>query len=244
MESKLWYLKHCDLFERLTPAQAARLERHALMRTFKRHAIIYSPTEPGQSVLVLARGRVKIKDVTPDGKETILAFIEEGELFGELAVLDDQRRDEYAEAVEPSQVLVIPRADLLWLIRQRPDVALSITKLVGWRRRRIENRLRNVLFLSSRERMVRMLLELVESHGEWHGSKCEITLPLSHQDLAGLIGVTRETATLVLGRLRRERLIGVRRRRIVVIDHDRLVEETGTAQPPAEPGPRSKRQQM
>ena len=225
MQSTLWYLKRCDLFGELTPAQARYLERNALVRTFKRRALIYAPTEPGQSVLVLASGRVKIKDVTPDGKETILAFIEEGEIFGELALLGDEERQDYAEAVETSRILTLPREDVLWLMKQRPDVALSITKLVGLRRRRIENRLRNVLFLPSRERMVRMLLELVETHGERQGNRCVIGLPLSHQDLASLIGVTRETVTIVLGELQQHGLIEVERRRITVPDCARLAGE-------------------
>jgi len=189
--------------------------------------MVYVPNEPGQSVLILARGRVKIKDITPDGKETILAFIDEGELFGELALLDDERRSEYAEAVVDSQVLALPRDELLWLMGQRPDVALSVTKLVGLRRRRIENRLRNVLFLSSRERLVRLLQELVESHGIRRGNHCELGLPLSHQELASLIGVTRETVTLILGDLQRDGLVQVRRRRITVLDCDRLAVEAG-----------------
>ncbi|MCI0458207.1 MAG: Crp/Fnr family transcriptional regulator [Gemmataceae bacterium] len=218
MQTKLWYLKRCDLFERLTPEQAERLDRRAFLLTFKRRSLIYSSTEPGQSVMILASGRVKIKDITQEGKETILAFIEEGEIFGELALLDSQPRGEFAEAVEDSQVLVIPREELLWLMEQRTDVSLSVTKLVGLRRRRIENRLRNVLFLPSRERMVRLLLELVESHGERRGNACEIRLPLSHQDLASLIGLTREMVTRVLGELQAEGLVEIRRRRITVID--------------------------
>jgi CRP-like cAMP-binding protein len=226
MDGKLWYLKRCDLFERLTPAQAERLERHALMRTFKRRSLIYLPDEPGQSVLVLARGRVKIRDVTPDGKETILAFIDEGELFGELALVDDEPRREYAEAVVDSQVLVIPRDHLLWLMGQQPDVALSVTKLVGLRRRRLQTRLRNVLFLSSRERLVRLLLELAEMHGLRNGNRFEIGLPLCHQELGGLIGVTRETVTVVLGQLQQEGLIQVQRCRITVLDSHRLAAES------------------
>src|SRR5262249_21551041 len=154
----IWYLKQCDLFERLSEAEAGRLNRRALVRRFKKHTLVYSPTEPGQSVMVLARGRVKVKDITPDGRETILAFIEEGELFAELALLDDQSRQEYAEAVEDSEVLLIPREDLLALLQARADLTLSVTKLMGLRRQRVENRLRNVLFLSSRDRMVRLLL--------------------------------------------------------------------------------------
>src|SRR5215831_16184661 len=204
MDGTLWYLKRCDLFEQLTPEQTERLERHARMRKFKRQALVYSPDEPGQSVLVLASGRVKINHLTPDGKETILAFIEDGEIFGELALLDGKPRGEYAEAVVDSQVLVIPREDLLWLMAQRPDVALHVTKLIGLRRRRIENRLRNVLFLSSRERMIHLLLELIESYGEQVGNGCKIGIALSHQELASLIGVTRETVTIVLGQLETE----------------------------------------
>jgi CRP-like cAMP-binding protein len=245
MDGKLWYLKRCDLFENLTPEQSARLDRAAVMRVFRKHAFVYAPAEPGQAVMVLARGRVKIKDITPDGKETILAFIEEGEVFGELALLDGEARQDFAEAAEDSQVLVLPRDELLWLMSQRPDVALGVTKLIGLRRRRVENRLRNVLFLSSRERLVRLLLELVEAHGERRGNRGDVRLPLSHQELAGLIGVTRETVTLALGQLQADGLIEVYRRRIAVTDCDRLLAEARGAagvaplgRPAAEKAPR------
>jgi len=240
-DETLWFLKRCPLFERLTPAECRRLESRALVRAFARHEVIYFPTELGQSVLLLTRGRVKIKTVTPDGRETILAFIEAGEIFGELALLDGAPRDEYAEAVEPAQVLAIPREELLWLMERRPYVALHITKLLGFRRRRIENRLRNILFRSNRERTVALLLELTESHGEPAGRGWEIRLQLSHQELANLIGATRETVTLTLGQLQREGLIEVNRRRIRVLERDRLTAE-GNGQPHAEPhrpGPRS-----
>ena len=122
-------------------------------------------------------------------------------------------------------MLVIPQADLRWLMEQRADLALSITKLVGLRRRRIETRLRNILFLSSRERMVHMLLELIDSYGDRVENVCALRLPLTHQDLASLIGVTRETVTVVLGQLQFDRLIKVQRRRITVLDCARLSEE-------------------
>jgi CRP-like cAMP-binding protein len=221
-----WDLKECDLFEGLTPPQAQRLDRRARVRAYRRRAIIYSPTEPGQSVLLLTAGLVKVKDLTPDGKETILAFIEEGELFGELALLDADPRQEYAEAVEDCEVVVLPREDLLRLMDERPDLARYVIRLIGVRRRRIEKRLRNVLFLPSRERLVRLLRELVEAHGERRGQRAEIRLPLSHQDMASMIGVTRETVTAVLGQLQADGLVKVQRRRITVLDCARLDEES------------------
>jgi CRP-like cAMP-binding protein len=231
MSEKIWFLKRCDLFERLTPAEQRRLEASAVMRGFERGEMVYFPTEPGQSVLVLVEGRVKIKTVTPDGRETIFAFIEEGELFGELALLDDEPRKEYAEVVVRARALAIPREDLLWLMAQRPDIALHVTRFVGLRRRRIENRLRNILFRSIRERAVALLLELVESHGQARGAAWEVRLRLSHQEIANLIGATRETVTLELGQLQREGLVRIERRRITVLDHQRLADEAGETAP-------------
>lgn len=233
MSETIWFLKHCPLFERLSVDESQRLESHAMARSVKAREIVYFPDELGQSVLLLARGRVKIKAVTPDGRETIFAFIEAGEIFGELALLDSQPRREFAEAVENSLVLALPREDLLWLMERRPDIAMHITKVLGFRRRRIEYRLRNILFRTTRERTVSLLLELLESHGQCVEDAWEIRLRLSHQDLANLIGATRESVTLALGQLQREGLIAIHRRLIRVVDRERLAGEADEAPSPA-----------
>jgi CRP-like cAMP-binding protein len=230
MNGRIWILKRCPLFERLSPAEAERLEARSSMRTFARREIIYFPSDPGRTVLLLARGRVKIKSVTPEGHESILSLIEEGELFGELAIIDDAApgsRGEFAEALEPCEVLAIPRDEIVWLMQRRPDVALGITKLLGFRLRRIENRLRNILFRSNRERIVALLLELADTYGQRGGDGWDIGLRLSHQDLANLVGSTRETVTLTLGQLQREGLIEVRRQKIRLIRPSRLRAESG-----------------
>jgi CRP-like cAMP-binding protein len=234
LSEKIWFLKRCPLFERLTTAQKQRLEQRAVLRVFGRQEMIYFPTEPGQSVLVLARGRVKIKVLAADGRETILAFIEEGELFGELALVDASPRHEFAEAVSDATVIAVAREDMLWLMAQHAELSMQITKLVGLRRRRIENRLGNILFRSTRERVVALLLELLDSHGEAQPCGWRVRLPLSHQELANLIGATRETVTLTLGRLQAEGLIRVQRRRLVVLDRRRLAEEAGRDMVPAD----------
>ena len=233
MHGVIWYLKRCDLFARLTDDEAGQLNRHALTRTFKRGSVVYSPSQPGESVLILASGRIKLYDITPDGRETILTFIEEGELFGELALLDEQPRREFAEAVESAQVLLVPREAIVKLMANRPDIALSVTKLIGLRRLRIESRLRNLLFLTSRARVLHILVELAAAHGDRSGNRVELRVPLSHQDVASLIGVTRETATLTLGQLQAEKIVEVSRRRIVISDLARLqAEANGVTDPP------------
>ncbi len=223
--SKLWYLKRCDLFERLTAEQAEQVERQASMRTFPRGGLIYAPGDSGQSVLVVARGRVKIKGITADGKEFILAFVDEGEIFGELGLFDDSPREEFAEAAETTDILALRREDLLRLLEARADVVMKITKLIGLRRKRVETRLKNLLFRSNRQRVAGLLIELLESHGEKNGRGWAINLPLSHQELAGLIGATRETVTITLGQLQLDGLIRVQRKKITIINRDGLLME-------------------
>lgn len=223
--SKLWYLKRCDLFERLTAEQAEQIERRASMRTFRRGELIYVPGDPGKSVLVVVRGRVKIKGITPDGKEFILAFVDEGEIFGELGLFDDGPREEFAEAAESTEVLALRREDLLRVLEERADIVLQITKLIGLRRKRVETRLRNLLFRSNRQRVAGLLIELLDTHGERNGRGWAIRLPLSHQELAGLIGATRETVTITLGQLQLDGLIRVQRKNITVLDRDGLATE-------------------
>lgn len=222
MGEKIWYIQRCDLFEQLAAEDLRQLEQRSVIRKFHKGDMIYFPRDTGQSVLLVLKGRVKIKDITPDGKEAIFAFIDEGELFGELSVLDESPRNEYAQAVEATEVLSIPRQEILDLIERHPGLAMHITKLVGLRRRRIENRLRNIMFHSNRERVSSVLMELLESHGERRGSSWEISLRLSHQELASLIGSTRETVTVALGNLQLEGVVRVRRRRITVLDRDKL----------------------
>jgi CRP-like cAMP-binding protein len=225
MGGVLWYLKRCDLFEKITRDEAIQLSQNARMRRFRRGAVVYGPGEPGESVMIVADGRVKIKDISKHGKEAILAFIDEGEVFGELALVDGNQRREFAEAVEDSLIIAIPRADFLALLEGRPDLTLSIVRMIGLRRQRLENRLRNVLFLSGRARMAHLLLELAESHGRRAGNEFRIELKLKHQELAALVGIARETVTTTLGQFQDEGLIRRDGRLITILDARRLANE-------------------
>ena len=227
MTEELWYLKQCDLFRRLSPEQLAQIEPRCRMRKFKRGEPIYLPTDAAESVLVLAEGRIKIGSLTDDGKQTILAFIEPGEIFGELAALDGGPREEFAEAAEKSTVILMPAELLRQLVEVAPNLALGITRLIGVRRRRIERRLKSLLFRSNRQRLVSLLLELADQYAEPAGqpyanSAIRLRIKLSHQDLASVIGSTRETVTVVLGELQEEGLVEVGRRKIVLSDLNQL----------------------
>ncbi|MEX2185350.1 MAG: Crp/Fnr family transcriptional regulator [Pirellulales bacterium] len=227
MSERLWYLKRCSLFERISADELARLEQVSRWRKFPRGSMIYFPENAADTAFVLATGRVKLCDLSVDGKESILAFIEPGEMFGELAVLDQSPQDEFATAVEASSVVAIPGDVLRRMIESMPSVSLGITKLIGMRRRRIERRLKSLLFRSNRQRLAHLLLDLVEQHGRPAADGVEIGVKLSHQDLAGVIGSTRESVTLLLGEFQNEGIVRLGRQKIVVLDDEPLRTEIG-----------------
>jgi CRP-like cAMP-binding protein len=218
MPEKHWFLKNCALFERLAPAELSRLESRARVRKYPGHCPVYLPADQADAVLLLASGRVKIGSLTTDGKESILAFIEPGEIFGELAIFGSGLREEIAQTIEPSTVVMFPRAVFWECMQRHTDISLGVTKLIGLRRQRIERRIKYLLFQSSRDRLIHLLLELADQYGQATPQGVFIRLKLSHQDLANIIGSTRETVTVLLGELQTERQLELGRQKIVLLD--------------------------
>ncbi len=236
-----WFLKNCDLFSQLTSNDIQRLESVSKTRTFKRGEPVYLPSQAADGVLLVGQGRIKLCFTTPEGKQSILNFIESGELFGELALLDSGRRDEFAEAVETTTLVLIPKAEMLAMMARYPHLQNGITKLIGMRRQRIERRLRNLLFRSNRERIIHLLLEMAEKYGQPTGLGLELSIKLSHQEIASIIGSTRETVTVMLGQLQTENRIKIARRRITILNLNQLRHEvrepdrrSGTLECPAD----------
>ncbi len=214
MPEQYWHINNCRLFSRLDESTLRRIESRSKIRSFKRGEPVYLPADAADGIMLLVAGRVRICHITPEGKQSIMVFVDPGEIFGELAVLDGGSRNEYAEAAENCQVVLIPRAEMQWLMQQYADISFGITKLIGFRRQRIEKRLRNLLFRSNRERLILLLLELVEQYGETDNGVTHLNLKLSHQELANIIGSTRETVTVVLGKLQSEGYLEIARRKI------------------------------
>ncbi len=231
MSQRLWYLKSCDLFQQLGAEQLSALESRCRVRKCPRGTPIYLPADQADGVLLLAEGRVKIGSFTEEGKQTILAFVEPGEIFGELSIMGAQEREEYAEAVEKSTIVLISNETIQELLAENPSVSLGVTKLFGLRRQRVERRLKYLLFRSNRERLIHLLLELAGQYGRQVDEGVELGIKLSHQDLASIIGSTRETVTVVLGELQTEGRLRLGRRKIVLTELAWLAESVNMATP-------------
>ena len=231
MADSFWYIKNCNLFSQLSASDIAELEAQSRMRKLKRGEPVYLPHEQADGVILVAQGRVKICHATPDGKQSILGFIDSGEIFGELSLLGSERRDEYVETTEKTTLVLLPKQAVQQVIRRYPDLVLGVTKLIGVRRQRIEKRLRNLLFRSNRERVIHLLLELCEKYGENSEVGISLNIRLSHQEMACIIGSTRETVTVVLGQLQKENLLKISRRRVIITNLSQLAAEVNESSP-------------
>ncbi len=212
----LWFLKSCQVFERLPESEINWLGARSHHRVFAARSVIYLPLHQGDSVVTLTSGRVKLCHAGPEGKEVILAFIDPGELFGELSLFEPAEREELAIAVEKSSVVLIPRELMQQSMSRYPDLAMGISRLIGLRRQRLERRLKSLLFQPNRDRLIHLLLELLDKYGRKTAEGMLIDIKLSHQDLASIIGSTRETVSATLGELQSEGLVKLGRQRIVV----------------------------
>jgi CRP/FNR family cyclic AMP-dependent transcriptional regulator len=223
LSEKHWYLKNCSLLNRLPSGALADLERRSRSGRFKAGEVIYIPADKADAVLILVSGQVKLCHMTPAGKESILAFIEPGEMFGEMSLVGAESREELAIAVAASTLVLVPRTAMQSLMNEHSQLAVGITQLLGFRRLRIERRLKSLLFRSSRDRLLQLLVELAQTHGDPSPQGTEIRLKLSHQDLANIIGSTRETVTHTLGQLQAEGLVRLGRQRVIVCSVDELL---------------------
>lgn len=225
MSATLWVLKYCELFGRLSPEQITRIESRSRSRSFPARSPVCLPTEKADSVFIVIQGRLKVGRTVANGQQSMPVFVEPGELFGETAIFDGDTPDDHVEAVAPSTVVMIPGEEMRHLMAEGADVALSITKLVGLRRHCIQRRLRNLLFMSHRERLVQLLLDLAEQFGRRRDQDDGIRLriKLSHWEQAYLIGSTREAVAVLLGQLKAEGSIGGVGRSVVLTNPQRLV---------------------
>lgn len=231
MSQTFWHVRNCSLFNRLDEQQLSFLELRARVRKFPKGSAVYLPTDMSDGTFLLAEGRVRICSTTPEGKQCILAFVEPGEVFGELALIESGQREERAEALVNSTIVLIPSEHIRELMEQSAPLSLGVTKLIGLRRKRVERRLRSLLFRNNRDRLTHLLVELAEQYGNPTSEGIALSIRLSHQDLASIIGATRETVTTLLGEMQSEGLLQIRRQRLLLLDLKRLASSDATLTP-------------
>jgi CRP-like cAMP-binding protein len=232
IEEEVRLLSTVDILEPLSEEELEGLARQSPDTPLEEGEIFYTPNERSERLFILKRGKVRIFRTAPDGREFTLAVVDAGTVFGEMALTAQRLEGAYAQAMEPSIVLIMSREDLERLIMQKPKVGLRIAQLLSERLRRYETRLEDITLKDVHSRLASIILLLIESEGTRTSTGYRIPAHYTHERLGTMIGANREAVTRAFGLLQDEGVVELRRRLIYVKDLNSLrqVAEYGEAQ--------------
>ncbi len=217
-KTQLWYFENFNLMKALPMKELIKLNTNSKMREVPKKQIIYFPEESSNSVYLIKKGKVKISRLSEDGREIIIAILGQGEIFGETAIIDpSSKRDEFAEATEDTLLCSMFSEVIQNLMRKDPSFGLKITKIIGFRFKRIQSRFESLIFKSSDERVKIFIKDLANEEGQKTGDgEIEIKLKLTHDDIGKLTATSRQMVTTVLNDLEKKNLITYDRNKILI----------------------------
>ena len=198
-ESEAVYLKQVPLFAGLADEDIGELMSVAKRRTFRNGEVIFHREDPGQVLYVIKEGKVKISLVSPDGQEISLVVFGKGECFGELTILDGLPRSANAVAMEKVECYTLQRSDFHKAIMNNPKIAIQVMEVLSNRLRSTDQMVEDLIFLDVYGRVAKKLLELADVHGAKVENGIRIDVRLTQQELASMVGASRESVNKVMG---------------------------------------------
>jgi CRP-like cAMP-binding protein len=203
-----------DLLVRLSPG--------AKIESYRPRQVVYLPGDRAFGVHFLVSGRVKVSKVTRDGKELTLAYRTGGDFFGESCLLEGGPREEMAEAMEASVTAEVERSVFDKVLLGAPEVAYQFSRSMIARRRELESKVEQLIFKDVGSKLAELLLRLGSEHGIENKRGLVLGVKITHQEMANLIGSTRETVSLTLSQFKRKGFIETEGRKVILADREGL----------------------
>ena len=208
-------LSRTDLFSGADPASLTTLAAVSRERSLVRGDVLFNEGDDPDALYIVLRGRIAIANQSFDKRESVYALMEPGDLFGEMGMLDDLPRSAMARALEPSTVLQIPYDPVLGILRTNPDLLWGVAKMLAGRIRSMDEALSDSVFLDVTGRTAKRLLELADGEDEF-------MLPVTQEELAGMVGASRERVNKAIASFIRLGWIEQHDRRYRILLRDRL----------------------
>jgi CRP/FNR family cyclic AMP-dependent transcriptional regulator len=221
-ENDVSYLKQVSLFAALSDEDLQSLAATTKRRTFRAGEVIVRRDDPGQVMYIIKEGKVKICLMSPDGQEISLVVFGKGECFGELALLDGLPRSADAVAIERVECYTLQRSDFHSAIMKNPKIAIQVLEVLSKRLRSTDQQVEDLIFLDVYGRVAKKLIELAETHGEKVGDGMRIDVRLTQQELASMVGASRESVNKVMGYFTDKKFISTDKHRVTIHKVDDL----------------------
>lgn len=224
-KTKIWFLENFSMLNVLEPEEIKMVDRMAVMTDVAKKQVLYFSEDSANSVFLLKKGKVKISKISAEGKEMILAILGPGEVFGELSLTGQENREEIAEVTEDAVICKVKIEDFEKVMAKNPKFNLQVTKLIGFRLRKIQNRLQNMVFKTSEQRVKSFILEMADEMGRsilGDENQKVIELRLTQEDISKLTATSRQMVSTVFSELEKANIIKYDRRRIYIKNQEAL----------------------
>lgn len=210
------------LFEALNEQDQAELRRMMTETTLRRGETLFNEGDPGDRLYVLVEGKVKLGHTAPDGRENLIAVLGPSEMLGELTLFDPGPRSTTASAVAPTRLLTLEHSDLMGLLDSRPELAKHMLKALAQRLRRTNTALADLVFSDVPGRVAKALMDLADRFGRPTDEGVHVPHDLTQEELAQLVGASRETVNKSLADFVSRGWIRLEGRAVVLLDVDRV----------------------
>lgn len=216
------YVKKLSFFSEIDDEDAEKIANLIIERKYKKNRIVFMEGEAAEAVYFVKNGKIKISKNTSEGKEHIIHIMTDGEVFAEACLFGISPYPANAEAVEDSEVYMIKNADLEKLLESSPKTAIQIIKVMSKRLNLVSSQIENLALRDAYGRTASLIIQLLKNDGINAEDGVAIKTNLSRQDMGNMVGLTRETLTRALTRLKNDRAIDIDRDEIKVLDLDKL----------------------
>lgn len=218
-------LKSVSLFYDLSDKELGYISSRMIKKNFETGSLIFMENSEGEKCFFVSEGSVKVTRLSKDGKEVILAMLNKGEFFGEMALLDGESRSANVIALEKTEVLTLNRKDFLSVLEEYPQIAIQLLKEMAHRLRKSDRQIASLSLSDAEKRIALCILRFADEQGVIKNGEVNIPKIPIQQDIANMSGTSRETVSRALNLLEKEKFIRREGRELVIKNYKRFVKE-------------------
>lgn len=220
--SNFEYLKQISIFSQLRDEFLEKIDSISINRSYGKGRIIFMEGEPGEAFYYIKSGLIKIYKVSADGREHILHILNEGHVFAEVTLFSGTPYPATAEVLEDAEIGIIKNRDLEKLITDNAEISLALINYLNKRLVEAQNKVRNLALYDTFGRTAQALVKLAEDYGKKSTKGILLDLGISRQELANIVGTTRETVIRVLAAFKKENSIDLDKSNIIIKNLDKI----------------------
>jgi CRP-like cAMP-binding protein len=222
---KIELLQSVALFWDLSEEELGYISEKMIARHYESGKFIFFEDSEGEQCFFVVQGSVKVTRLSKDGREVILAMLNEGEFFGEMALLDGESRSANVIALEETEVLTLNREDFLVVLHDYPQIAIQLLKEMADRLRKSDRQIASLSLSDAEKRIALCIIRFADEQGIIKRGQVSIPKMPIQQDIANMAGTSRETVSRAINLLEKEHFIKRQGRELLILDYKQFIKE-------------------